>query len=639
MKKTLLFPALALALLGLASCSNELNEPNAVPDGTEVTVSFDINLPDDLGTRAVQTGNGTNCNQLYYAVFESNTGKLVKKDQIGAFNGALTDKVQFSLITGREYDFVFFAQNWNSPYSIVNDYVVSIDYSDFKANGENDAFYNQVKKLKITNGMNETVKLYRPFAQLNIGTTQEDLDNSAAAGFSLAETAVTVPVYDGFSLMDGTLVGDSQERTFTSHTINDIPGDFPVDGYKYIGLNYLLVNERELVTVKFNAATAGAADSQEFTYGNVPVQRNYRTNIYGNLLTTTFDYNIEIVPDFEQPDNNYQQEVKTADDFITALKSGNVTKLIVPSDLDLTNVDPEDLKFDDYKEIAVAAGATMTLPAKGTLIAENGLTLTGKGTITNNHAEDSADDITNGNTYRQLIRVMHGELLIDGTTLINDMDYHLHASGADYPYNSAAVSYYNETNVTIKNATIKSGEFTLCGMGRGVASGVVTLENSYFESTSSNKHNGKNWSYAIRMFGSTGTVTDCTVVGIQGGLSVENINCTIKGGLFTTHESEKGFDAFYPLYITNGAVVTVEGGEFAGAREWDKLAQGKSAIVCGDNDTNLPNGGAIIKGGKFSGLPYNHVTKQLIDAPEGYEYVENTGADKDIYPYIAREKE
>lgn len=45
MKKALHYSASALAMFGFASCSNDLNEPNAVPDGTEVAVSFDLNLP------------------------------------------------------------------------------------------------------------------------------------------------------------------------------------------------------------------------------------------------------------------------------------------------------------------------------------------------------------------------------------------------------------------------------------------------------------------------------------------------------------------------------------------------------------------------------------------------------------------
>ena len=34
-------------------------------------------------------------------------------------------------------------------------------------------------------------------------------------------------------------------------------------------------------------------------YANVPVRRNYRTNIYGNILTEEANFNVEIIPAFD----------------------------------------------------------------------------------------------------------------------------------------------------------------------------------------------------------------------------------------------------------------------------------------------------------------------------------------------------
>jgi len=35
------------------------------------------------------------------------------------------------------------------------------------------------------------------------------------------------------------------------------------------------------------------------------LQRNYRTNIYGNLLTNTTEFNVEVNPDFDGEDTVY----------------------------------------------------------------------------------------------------------------------------------------------------------------------------------------------------------------------------------------------------------------------------------------------------------------------------------------------
>ena len=98
-----------------------------------------------------------------------------------------------------------------------------------------------------------------------------------------------------------------------------------------------------------------------------------------------------------------------------------------------------------------------------------------------------------------MIHVTGGDLLIDGVTLINDPEYHWHGSS----YNTAAIAYWNDANVTIRNARVISGEFTLCGMGRnGANTATVTLIDSFFESTSSNLDNKQHWAYAMRLFGS-----------------------------------------------------------------------------------------------------------------------------------------
>ena len=255
------------------------------------------------------------------------------------------------------------------------------------------------------------------------------------------------------------------------------------------------------------------------------------------------------------------------------------------------------------------------------LTAEKGLTLTGEGTI-DNTSEDNSDL---GNGYQKsLIHVMGGECVIDGVTLINDPEYHWHGnSSTGHLYNSAAIAYWNDANVTIKNARIISGEFTVCGMGRDVASGEITLVDSYFESTSSNKDNGTHWAYAMRLFGSKVRIDGCEVKGIQGGISIESCqDAVISSGKYYTVNTPGQIDAFYALYITNGAKVTITGGEFSAAndRSGGVQIEGTSAVVSGDNDVDLPTGSVILKGGKFSGKAYNHTTSVVYEPATGYKW-------------------
>ena len=66
----------------------------------------------------------------------------------------------------------------------------------------------------------------------------------------------------------------------------------------------------------------------------------------------------------------------------------------------------------------------------------------------------------------------------------------------------------------------------------------ITFTDSYFESTSSNKDNGKHWAYAMRLFGSKVRIDNCEVKGIQGGISIESCqDAVISGGKYYTENT------------------------------------------------------------------------------------------------------
>ena len=308
-------------------------------------------------------------------------------------------------------------------------------------------------------------------------------------------------------------------------------------------------------------------------------------------------------------------EVNDAESLIEALSNPVVANIEVASSIDLSEKSAEELTFEEYKTIDIKEGVTIRLGQTNCLTAEKGLTLTGKGTI-DNTSEDNSDL---GNGYQKsLIHVKGGECIIDGVTLVNDPKYHWHGSS----YNSAAIAYWNDADVTIKNARIISGEFTVCGMGRDVANGEISLVDSYFESTSSNKDNGVHWAYAMRLYGSKIRIDNCEVKGIQGGISIEGCqDAVINGGKYYTENTPGQKDAFYALYITNGARVTIMDGAFSAANDWSGLQiGGTSAVVSGDNDADLPAGNVILRGGKFSGKAYNHVTKAIYEPVESYKW-------------------
>ena len=170
------FLALAAGTLLLASCANEdIAEPKG--DGT---VSFTLEMPGDLDTRVF--GDGTKAKDLYFAVYEhESTTPIIVSEAEYQFVGLKTT-VNLKLVNGKNYDIIWWAQSpeVNCYTFKPEDQTVEISYTGIASNDENrDAFFQHTTTGVINAAFSQTVKLYRPFAQLNFGT--DDLDEPAVS--------------------------------------------------------------------------------------------------------------------------------------------------------------------------------------------------------------------------------------------------------------------------------------------------------------------------------------------------------------------------------------------------------------------------------------------------------------------------
>lgn len=166
--------------------------------------------------------------------------------------------------------------------------------------------------------MSISQKLRRPFAQINIGT--DDFDAAAAAGYTVSESTIGVATYKTLNLLSGE-VSDPVTATFVKKPIPTEDSKFSVNSkdYKYLSMSYVLVpKDKETVDIAFDYTLTNR------TFTNVPVQRNYRTNIYGSLLTNTADFNVVIAPGFNDPDyNNNVITASTQTELATAAQTPN----------------------------------------------------------------------------------------------------------------------------------------------------------------------------------------------------------------------------------------------------------------------------------------------------------------------------
>lgn len=334
---------IAAASLLVTSCNDEMD--NGLKTGDEGTVTFTAQLPSEMGTRAF--ADGLTAKHLQYAVYEAGQSTPLKVfgDETTVVGEAemvnLKKSVTLKLTSGKSYDVIFWADaTTDSPYTFnPASQEVSVDYSKVNNNSDNcDAFFKK-ETITVSGNQSVDVKLTRPFAQVNIGT--DDFDAAKASGLEVTQTEVVAKAFATLNLATGK-VSDEADRTFTMKAIPTASdGEFPVaGGYKYLSMDYLLVGaDKATVDVAFNY---GGPQSRTFT--NVPVQRNYRTNIYGSLLTNTTDFNVVIEPAFATTNYNLGA-------LYTASQIGGAVTL---SD----NVD-----FD--RTIAVQPGKTMSVNLNG----------------------------------------------------------------------------------------------------------------------------------------------------------------------------------------------------------------------------------------------------------------------------------
>lgn len=372
--------AVVLAALTTAACQKE-NFGDATPAGQEVDVTLDLLAP-QIGTKSY--GDGTTAKTVYVHVYQQDADGNLTYIQPAAEGASLKTpsqsltlnglKATYStrLVTGQTYTFVFWAQADSAPYTYdAEAKTITVNYASAKGNDESrDAFYNVLPNVKIEGAYTASVQLSRPFAQLNFGVTSEDYAAAKAAGLEVTAAEVKLTkAATSLNLLDGTTTGD-ETVTFASAALPADPNDILTAGgknYKYVAMDYVLVGKsaKTLSDVTLTLTANGTQSATpEFTYSNVPLQANYRTNIVGNLFTSPAEVQIEITPGFGTPDNDVVVEnVSSIAAANTAFANGatavNVTNILSSEDTNI--VLPETTNGVSLTLPAVPTGKTVTI--------------------------------------------------------------------------------------------------------------------------------------------------------------------------------------------------------------------------------------------------------------------------------------
>ena len=303
MKKTFIF-IVALCVTILASCTKA--ERPTLEETVEVTFAIDAEAA--MTTRAIS--DGSKATQLMYGVFNESGDLIIKKaiknnitTLLGGYN------MSISLAKGHSYQVVFWAQNSEcKAYEVSDDMKVSINY-DGPNNDENrDAFFGKTPVFKVEGAQTIEVVLKRPFAQVNVGAFPYDLEHTKKHGIDISKSSATISgIANKIDLLTGEATGD----VTVSYSLNTLPSekllvDVDDDGksetYEWLSMSYLLAHsDSSTHKMSFSFAETDGGNAIPFNNGLdfVPIRRNWRTNIVGQILSGDISFNIKIDPEYD----------------------------------------------------------------------------------------------------------------------------------------------------------------------------------------------------------------------------------------------------------------------------------------------------------------------------------------------------
>lgn len=410
MKKFFYILAAAAMAVTAASCQKEVIPAS---DGPEVSATFSVALPGNF-TKAIS--DGQTVDQLVFGVYSGGAEiAALRQNDVAVTAGKATVTVQ--LVKGQTYTFAFWAQKKGTGYyDTANLSAVKVNYSGVSNDETRDAFYACKANYTVAGPFTETIVLKRPFAQINVGTS--DAAAAAAAGIVVEKSEMTIAgAGNTLNLLTGAVSG-SETVTYT-YTVNAIPtetlkvksGDAAIDAidYQWLAMNYVLAGKaaKSLVDVTATLTFANGKGNLPLEIPNAPVQGNYRTNIIGALLTSQGTFNVIVDEKYDEPDYVYNplllaaknggsvtltEDVYLADLGLNFLAINGVDVVI---DLNGHKIVPNPLS---NTTIRACGGAHLTINGEGevgSLEPKPGTTDDGALAI----SVDGADVVLNGGTY------------------------------------------------------------------------------------------------------------------------------------------------------------------------------------------------------------------------------------------------
>ncbi len=298
----------------MMACLPFMHSCEKAGDVETAEVSLTLSIPASVATKAVS--DGAKANIVHWAAFDG------AGNQIAGLSGSATVTaksavIKPTLVLNVPYNFVFWAHKGgddgkNPAYDLtefVSSGKVNVSYKGVANDEDRDAFYaHEVITINQTaESRNRTVKLYRPFAQINF--LAKDYAAVEAAGVadgltSMVEISGLPSVLNG---KDGSVSGSASTEFTHNAVLSGEDKYFTINNvaHGWYSMNYVLAGARnDNLTVVGKFKHTKSANEIVVTVNSVPYERNYRTNIIGDFMTEQANITVKVDPAFVDADND-----------------------------------------------------------------------------------------------------------------------------------------------------------------------------------------------------------------------------------------------------------------------------------------------------------------------------------------------
>ena len=357
------FAAAAMSVLAIA-CAKEQVGP---ADGETVEMTFNVDVPETtITTKGLS--DAAQVDELRFQLFikDGDNYKMVQDQTV-----SVADKravVKASLVKQQSYYAAFWAQTSGTGFYETTDLrAVKMNTANVKANEPKmDAFWAKEDSFRATDARTKFIKMKRALAQVNIGTvvpTGEDALSISQSQIVMKGVPTTLNV-----LLGNTSNSHSGEEDITFQDNAPIIGEGLTVGeatYDYVATAYVFAPiQNKMLTDISTKVTFSNSKYTKITTPNVPIQRNYRTNIVGNLFNVDATWDVKVDEGFEKEITYDEVEGKLmAGTDVTLTTDYSVTKYskgVVAKSVDNTSFAVLDLnghKFENSNSVTANKAA------------------------------------------------------------------------------------------------------------------------------------------------------------------------------------------------------------------------------------------------------------------------------------------